>query len=223
MAIRPADLDEFMRLSQKHAVESTVIGRYTDSGKLHISYAGKTCAHIDLDLLKSGFPQWEFEADWISPQQRGLFEPVIDSPQDYDMLLLDMLARPNICATEWIIRQYDHEVQGASVIKSLVGAERDVNSDASVIRPVLNSSKGLAFTQALLPAYSAIDAYHMTSCSIDEAVRRLKGEAGGEIPAVSRASRASDSAGVGTSMRSVISDNRSPFARAATRTRWGWT
>ncbi len=173
VAIRPADLAEFMRLSQKHAVESTVIGRYTDSGKLHISYAGKTCAHIDLDLLKSGFPQWEFEADWISPEQRGLFEPVIDSPQDYGMLLLDMLARPNICATEWIIRQYDHEVQGASVIKPLVGAERDVNSDASVIRPVLNSSKGLAFTQALLPAYSAIDAYHMTSCCIDEAVRRL--------------------------------------------------
>jgi phosphoribosylformylglycinamidine synthase len=84
-----------------------------------------------------------------------------------------MLARPNICSTEWITRQYDHEVQGSSVIKPLVGAERDLASDASVIRPVLSSLKGLAFTQALLPAYSAIDAYHMTACSIDEAVRRL--------------------------------------------------
>ncbi len=173
VAIRPEDLAEFMRLSQKHAVESTVIGRYTDSGKLHITYAGKTCAYIDLDLLKSGFPQWEFEAEWISPEQRGLFEPVIESPQDYEALLLDMLARPNICSTEWITRQYDHEVQGTSVIKPLVGAEFDVNSDASVIRPVLSSSKGLAFTQALLPAYAAIDAYHMTGCCIDEAVRRL--------------------------------------------------
>lgn len=173
VSIRPEDLDEFMRLSEKHAVESTVIGRYTDSGKLHISYDGKTCAHIDLDLLKHGFPQWEFEADWIAPQQRGLVEPVIDRPQNYNMLLLDMLARPNICSTEWIVRQYDHEVQGASVIKPLVGAERDVNSDAAVTRPVLAASKGLAFTQALLPAYSAIDAYHMTACSIDEAVRRL--------------------------------------------------
>ncbi|MGD9013265.1 MAG: AIR synthase-related protein [Desulfobacterales bacterium] len=173
VAIRPEDLDPFMQLSQKHAVESTVIGRYTDSGKLHISYAGKPCAHIELDLLKSGFPQWEFEAEWTSPAQRGLFEPVIDSPQDYGTLLVDMLARPNICSTEWIIRQYDHEVQGTSVIKPLVGAERDVNSDATVTRPVLNASKGLAFTQALLPTYSAIDAYHMTSCSIDEAVRRL--------------------------------------------------
>jgi phosphoribosylformylglycinamidine synthase len=50
---------------------------------------------------------------------------------------------------------------------------RDVNSDAVVIRPVLDSKKGLVFSQALLPAYSAIDAYHMTSCTIDEAVRRL--------------------------------------------------
>jgi phosphoribosylformylglycinamidine synthase len=162
-----------MQLSKKHAVESTVIGRYTDSGKLHITYEGKTCAHVDLDLLKSGFPQWEFEAEWTSPEQRGLFEPVISAPDNYQTLLLDLLARPNICSMEWITRQYDHEVQGGSVIKPLVGAGRDIPSDASVIRPVLNSLKGLAFTQALLPAYSAIDAYHMTACSIDEAVRRL--------------------------------------------------
>jgi phosphoribosylformylglycinamidine synthase len=59
------------------------------------------------------------------------------------------------------------------VIKPLVGADRDMNSDATVIRPVLESQKGLALAQALLPTYSTIDAYHMTSCSIDEAVRRL--------------------------------------------------
>jgi phosphoribosylformylglycinamidine synthase II len=173
VAIRPDDLDEFMRLSEKHAVESTVIGCYTGSGKLHITYEGKTCAYVDLDLLKSGFPQWEFEAEWDPPERRGLLEPVINAPHDYESLLKDMLSRPNMCSYEWIIRQYDHEVQGTSVIKPLVGAERDVNSDASVIRPVLHSSKGLAFSQALLPTYSAIDAYHMVSCSIDEAVRRL--------------------------------------------------
>ena len=44
------------------------------------------------------------------------------------------------------------------LVEPLVGAERDVNSDAAVTRPVLEASKGLAFTQALLPAYSAIDA-----------------------------------------------------------------
>jgi phosphoribosylformylglycinamidine synthase len=173
VAIHPADQERFMGLSRKHAVESTVIGRFTDTGKLHLTYNGKTCAYVDLALLQSGFPQWEFDAVWTAPAQRGLCEPVLKPPRDYSLLLLDLLSRPNICSKEWIIRQYDHEVQGTSVIKPLVGAERDTNSDASVIRPVLDSPKGLAFAQALLPAYSAIDAYHMASCSIDEAVRRV--------------------------------------------------
>jgi len=173
VAIHPDDRQRFFELSEQHAVESTVIGRYTDTGKLHITYGGKVCAHVDLDLLESGFPQWEFEAVWLSPEERGLHEPVLGRPQDFSALLKDLLARPNICSTEWITRQYDHEVQGTSVIKPLVGVERDMTSDASVIRPVLESNKGLAFAQALLPAYSAIDAYHMTGCTIDEAVRRL--------------------------------------------------
>jgi len=173
VAIGPDHLKRFMALSQKHAVESTVIGKYTDSGKLHISYDGKTCAYVDLDLLTSGFPQWAFEAEWQPPERRGLFEPVLQEPEDYESLLSDILSRPNICSKEWICRQYDHEVQGSSVIKPLVGAGRDVNSDAAVIRPVLNSERGLAFAQALLPLYAAIDAYHMTACTIDEAVRRL--------------------------------------------------
>ncbi len=173
VVIKPENLETFMALSDKHAVESTVIGEYTDTGKLHIKYNGETCAYVDLDLLASGFPQWEFDAEWIPADHRGLFEPVLREPTDYNTLVLDMLSRPNIASKEWVIRQYDHEVQGSSVIKPLVGKERDVNSDASVIKPVLDSIKGLGFSQSLLPAYSAIDAYHMTACTIDEAVRRL--------------------------------------------------
>jgi phosphoribosylformylglycinamidine synthase len=173
VAVNPAHLDRFLVLSRMHAVESTVIGQYTDSGKLHITYNGLTCAYINIDLLTSGFPQWEFDAHWQTPENRGMFEPALKDPRDYEGLLKDLLSRPNICSKEWIARQYDHEVQGTSVIKPLVGADRDVNSDAVVIRPVLDSQKGLAFAQALLPSYSAIDAYHMTSCTIDEAVRRL--------------------------------------------------
>jgi phosphoribosylformylglycinamidine synthase len=172
VAIDPLHLDAFMALSRRHAVESTVIGTYTDSGKIHITYNGVTCAYIDLDLLTSAFPQWTFEAEWQPPARRGLSEPVLGAPEDYERLLMDMLRRPNICSKEWISRQYDHEVQGSSVIKPLVGAARDVPSDAAVIRPVLSSQRGLVFSQALIPMYSAIDAYHMTACTIDEAVRR---------------------------------------------------
>ena len=173
LAVKPEHLEAFMALSHRHAVESTVIGVYTDSGKLHITYEGKTCAWIDLNLLSSGFPQWEFDADWRSPEARGLYEPVLREPGDYGALLLEMMSRPNLCSKEWITRQYDHEVQGSSVVKPLTGRRRDINSDASVIRPVLTSQRGIAFTQALLPLYSQIDAYAMTACTIDEAVRRL--------------------------------------------------
>jgi phosphoribosylformylglycinamidine synthase subunit PurSL len=172
VAVPPAHIDRFLELSRRHAVESTVIGTYTDSGMLHIRYNGETCAYVDLDFLESGFPRWEFAAHWIPPELRGLAEPVLKAPTDYQALLLDLLARPNIATKEWVARQYDHEVQGSSVIKPLVGRGRDMPSDAAVIRPVLTSQRGLVFAQSLLPWYSAIDAYHMTACTIDEALRR---------------------------------------------------
>ncbi len=173
IAVKPENLDRFMALSNLHEVESTVIGEYTDTGKLHIKYKDKTCAYVDMDLLEKGFPAWEFDALWLPPETRGLTEPVISVPENFNALLLKMLERPNICSKEWIMRQYDHEVQGGSVIKPLVGVKQNIPSDASVTRPVLTSDKGLAFSQSLLPWYSKIDAYHMMACTIDEAVRRL--------------------------------------------------
>lgn len=173
IAIKPENLDRFMDLSRLHAVESTVIGKYSSTGNLHIKYNDKTVAYVDMEFLESGFPQWEFEAEWTPPEMRGLYEPVIGQPKDYNNLLLDMMARPNICAKTWICRQYDHEVQAGSVVKPLVGRERDINSDAAVLRPVLDSQSGLAYSQAIIPFYSKIDAGHMTACTMDEAVRRI--------------------------------------------------
>lgn len=173
IAVKPEHIDRFMELSEEHAVESTVIGKYTDTGKLHIKYNGKTCAYVDMNFLETGFPRWEFDALWVPPQLRGLTEPVLGEPEDYETLICDMLARPNICSKEWITRQYDHEVQGGSVIKPLCGVNNNIPSDASVIRPVLESGRGLAFSQSILPWYSKIDAFHMMTCTIDEAVRRL--------------------------------------------------
>ncbi len=173
VGVRPERKARFMELARKHDVESTVIGTYTNSGKIHILHGSKTCAYVNTTLLKSDFPQWEFDADWTPPELRGLQEPVLRDPENHTALLKDILSRPNITSKEWIVRQYDHEVQGGSVIKPLVGRDRDVVSDAVVIRPVLESNRGLAATQALNPTYSIIDAYHMVACTIDEAVRRL--------------------------------------------------
>jgi phosphoribosylformylglycinamidine synthase len=173
IAVKPEHLDRFMALSAKHAVESTVIGKYNDSGYLQLDYKGKTCAYIKMDLLESDFPQWEFDAEWIPPDMRGLTEPVLDEPKNHGALLKAILSRSNICARSWIARQYDHEVQGGSVIKPLVGKARDMPTDAAVVRPILGSNRGIAVSQALIPFYSEIDTYHMTAATIDEAVRKV--------------------------------------------------
>ncbi len=173
VAVRPEHAPDFQRLAAKQAVEATNIGRYTDTGVLHLLYAGQSCAYIDLKFLESDFPPWRFEADWTPPEQRGLTEPVLGEPTDHTRILRTLLARPNICSREWIIRQYDHEVQGNSVIKPLVGKSADIPSDAVVIRPRPDSNRALAVSMALHPAYGQVDAYHMTAASIDEAVRRL--------------------------------------------------
>jgi phosphoribosylformylglycinamidine synthase len=82
-----------------------------------------------------------------------------------------MLARLNICSKESVVRQYDHEVQGGSVIKPLTGAQNDGPSDAAVIRPLLDSMEGVVIAHGICPRYGDIDTYHMTACAIDEAIR----------------------------------------------------
>jgi phosphoribosylformylglycinamidine synthase len=173
IAVRPEHLDRFMALSEKHAVESTVIGEYNGSGYMRLDYKGNTCAFVRMDFLESDFPQWEFDAEWIPAEMRGLTEPVLFEPIDHGELLRDMLSRPNLCDRSWIARQYDHEVQGGSVIKPLVGKRRDMPSAAVVVRPVLDSNRGIAVSQAINPFYSMIDTYDMTAATIDEALRKI--------------------------------------------------
>ncbi len=173
IAVKPENLDRFLQLSRKHDVESTVIGNYEKTGKLRLEYGGRTCACLDLSFFSEDFPQWEFDAEWLSPKMRGLTEPVLGEPRNFGPLLSALLASPNLCSREWIQRQYDHEVQGGSGVKFLTGRDRDVPNDAAVLRPVLDSKRGLAVAQALLPTYSVIDTYHMTAAVIDESVRRI--------------------------------------------------
>lgn len=173
VAVRPENIDRFMELSSKHDTESTVIGRYENTGKLHLTYDGKTCAYLDLDFFSEDFPQWEFDAEWLPPVARGLHEPVLAEPSSPGKIVHELLATPNLCSREWIQRQYDHEVQGGSAVKFMTGRDRDVPNDAAVIRPVLECFRGIAVAQALNPTYSLVDTYDMVAATIDEAVRRI--------------------------------------------------
>ena len=168
VAVDPALAEAFFALAAKMDVEATSLGKYTDSGMFHIRYGEETVAYLAMDFLHDGCPQLQLQARWSPPQHA---EPILPEVKDLSRALKQLLARLNICSKEAIIRQYDHEVQGGSVIKPLVGAENDGPADAAVIRPVLESMAGVVIANGICPRYSDIDTYHMTACAIDEAVR----------------------------------------------------
>lgn len=170
LAVHPKKLNEFLALAKRRGVEATDIGRFTDSEKVHLLYNGKTVCYLDLDFVHKGMPQMKLEAEWKPPAYKELR---LKQPEDLTKTLLQMLARPNICSREYIVRQFDHEVQGGVVIKPLVGRDADAPSDAMVLRPDLDSMEGYAVSMAGHPDYGAIDTYHMATTAFDECTRRL--------------------------------------------------
>jgi len=151
-------------------VEATCIGRFTGDGQLTLRYNGTQVGRLDMKFLHGGLPKSARKAKWRPPV---LAKPQIPEPADYTEALLKLLAHPNIASKEWVVRQYDHEVQGGSVIKPLVGVNNDGPGDASVIRPVLESDRAVAIGCGLNPNYGDIDPYWMAACCIDEAVRNV--------------------------------------------------
>lgn len=96
--------------------------------------------------------------------------PVQDS--DPAGTLLRALRHPNVASKEWVIRQYDHEVQGRSVIKPLIGPG-DGPSDAAVLRPLYASDRGIAIACGLCPELGDGDPYWMAVLAVDEALRNV--------------------------------------------------
>ena len=168
MAVPKEKLEEFLSLSAEMDVESTALGEFNDSGKYFVRYGDKPVTCLDMDFLHGGVPQMELKAVWERPEVAD--EPV-PAVADQNELLTNMLGRLNICSKEYVVRQYDHEVQGRSAVKPMVGVKSDGPSDAGVIRPELASDRGLVVSHGICPQYSDIDAYWMMANAIDEAVR----------------------------------------------------
>jgi len=168
LAVSPEKIDPFLELSRRMNVESTVLGRFIDTGTFHVLHKGKTVAFLGMEFLHNGLPRMHLEARWKQPV---LAEPDFRPSGDLTPSLLEMLARWNICSKETVIRQYDHEVQGGNVIKPLGGLKNDGPNDAAVLRPLLDSMEGVVVAHGICPKYGDIDTYWMTACAIDEAVR----------------------------------------------------
>ncbi len=168
LAVLPENLERLLELAKRMEVEATVLGEFTETGKFHVLYGGKTVAYLDMDFLHNGYPKMELQAKW---EQKVYPEAKFEEPPDLAESLKQVLSRYNVCSKESVIRQYDHEVQGGSVLKPLVGVVNDGPGDAAVCRPLLESWEGIVVSSGICPRYSDIDTYHMMACAIDEAIR----------------------------------------------------
>jgi len=170
LAVKPENLEAITKIFDGENVESTVIGKFTNDKKLRLRYNGQQVAELDMEFLHDGVPKYSRKAVWKGHQ---LTEPSIPEKDNYNDELLQILSSYNVASKEWVIRQYDHEVQGGSVVKPLTGVNNDGPGDAAVIQPKFNSDKGLAISCGMNPLYGDIDPYWMALAGIDEAIRNL--------------------------------------------------
>jgi len=170
ISVPPAKLDECLAVFRAEDVEATVIGRFPGDGKLTLRYGGKVVGELDMEFLHDGIPLFERTATFPAIVAKPLDLP---EKKSYGDDLKKILASGNVCSKEWIIRQYDHEVQGGSVVKPLTGAANDGPSDAAVVRPVLSHYKGIAIANGMNPRYSDLSPYDMAANAIDEAIRNV--------------------------------------------------
>jgi phosphoribosylformylglycinamidine synthase len=168
VAVPPEKVAAFLAMSQEWNVEATDLGEFTSDGFLDLRFGDTVVACLSMEFMHNGLPGMRLFAKWEDrgSGRKGAF-PAADLKAD----LLGLLKRLNICSKEYVVRQYDHEVQAGSVVKPLCGAKNDGPSDAAVIRPVLDSFEGIAVSNGIVPRYSDIDTYAMASCAVDEAVR----------------------------------------------------
>jgi phosphoribosylformylglycinamidine synthase subunit PurSL len=170
IAVKPENLDAIKKVFESENVEATVIGRFGSDKKLRLRYNGQQVAELDMDFLHDGVPKYSRKASWTAAK---VSEPALAEKDNYNDDLLALLSSYNIASKEWVIRQYDHEVQSGSVIKPLTGVTNDGPSDAAVIQPKLNSNRGVVISCGMNPLYGDIDPYWMALAGIDEAVRNL--------------------------------------------------
>ncbi|MDD4980633.1 MAG: phosphoribosylformylglycinamidine synthase subunit PurL [Candidatus Omnitrophica bacterium] len=170
LSVPKGKLGALMDVFHKEDVEATVIGEFTGSRGLKLYYKDSLTCDLDMQFLHEGLPEIEKKAVFIQPKHR---EPEFSCPRNLTPCLLQLLSHYDVCSKEWVIRQYDHEVQGGSVLKPLVGIANDGPADASVVKPILNSKKGVIVSNGINFRFGFIDPYWMAAGCIDEALRQV--------------------------------------------------
>ncbi|MBI4045054.1 MAG: phosphoribosylformylglycinamidine synthase subunit PurL [Candidatus Diapherotrites archaeon] len=170
LSVHASKLAELVKLAAIEEVEIAVLGQFTSTKKLEVYYGTEKIIDLPMNFLHSGLPKQRRKAVYTKPRY---LEPDFGQPPKLGKDLCTLLAMPNIASKETTIRQYDHEVQGTSILKPLVGEENDGPSDAAIVRPDLESWAGVAISNGINPWIGDIDPYLMAGSCIDEAIRNL--------------------------------------------------
>ncbi|NWF87502.1 phosphoribosylformylglycinamidine synthase subunit PurL [Candidatus Bathyarchaeota archaeon] len=166
LAVPLANLEKVLEIFENEDVEASVIGKYTADNILQIYYQGEKVADMDIPFLFKP-PKTTKKAEFKPVTFK---EPFFPEPKNLTETLLQLLVSPNIASKENVIRSYDHEVKGNTVLKPLQGEWAGPN-DAAIIKPLKGSWKGVAISCGMNPNYGKIDAYWMAASAIDEAIR----------------------------------------------------
>lgn len=168
LAVPPENWEEFEKICAGEGVEASIIGKFTDTSRLVLKFQDQIVGDLEMSFLHDGRPPVIREAVYHTPP----FVPLTPKKADnYNKDLKSILSSLNVCSKEWIIRQYDQEVQAGSVIKPLVGIQNDGPSDAAVVRPDLTSTRGLVISCGMNPRFGDLNTHWMAASAIDEAMR----------------------------------------------------
>lgn len=166
-----------------HQVEATALGRFTGDGQLTVRFRGAPVARLDTHFLHDGIPRRHLTAVWAPP---ATVEPEIPEPAGAELAqwLLRLLAHPNVASKEPVVRRYDHEIQGGTLVKPFVGAQADGPGDAAVLLPLdtlltapppgdVAALPAVALGVGINPTMGLLDPYAMAWAAVDEALRNV--------------------------------------------------
>ncbi|MHC4840274.1 MAG: phosphoribosylformylglycinamidine synthase subunit PurL [Planctomycetota bacterium] len=178
-SVPPEKVEQTLALFAAEDVEATDIGTFTGDGRLTLSWKGESVCDIDMKFLHDGMPKIWREAKYDGVPERKLDAGKVDTA-DHEGVLKAILGSYNVASKEWVLRQYDHEVQAGSAVKPLTGPRRDGPSDAAAIVPKLDSEDAFVVSNGLNTRYGDVDPYWMALSNIDEALRNYVAT-GGDI------------------------------------------
>ncbi len=169
LSVPPENVKRLIEIAAAEETEATVVGTFEATGLLRLMFGGTLVGELDLAFLHEGLPRRKLKATWTKPET--IKSEIVPDAVD-NKVFLHKLHELNIASKQWVIRQYDHEVQGGSSVKPLVGPGIGP-SDAAVVRPLLTSDRGFAVACGLCPQESDRDPYTMAIYAVDEAIRNV--------------------------------------------------